>query len=214
MGDYLGSTEAWCLAPAAEPPVRGSVGRLGANLEAIVVDPATGARLAAGEAGELWVRGPYVMRGYLNGDAAGVDRDGWLHTGDLCRFDGDGNLYVVDRLKELIKVGGYSVAPAEVEQALLTHPAVADAGVVGRPDGELGEVPVAYVALRAPVEPAELQAWLAGRLAPWKQVREIDIVEQLPRTPVGKLLRRQLAATSRPSSARRDTPSLANAVDR
>jgi acyl-CoA synthetase (AMP-forming)/AMP-acid ligase II len=208
VADHLGTTEAWCVGAPPEPPVRGTVGRLGANLEATIVDPGTGAPLGPGEAGELWIQGPYVLRGYL-GDDDGIDPDGWLHTGDVCRFDADGNLFIVDRLKELIKVGGYSVAPLEVERALLTHPAVADAGVVGRPDPELGQVPAGYVVLRGPAEPAELQAWLEDRLAPWKQPRAIEFLERLPRTPAGKLLRRQLGATSRPSSARRETPSLA-----
>jgi acyl-CoA synthetase (AMP-forming)/AMP-acid ligase II len=191
--DNLGSTEAWCVAAAADPVVRGSVGRLSPGFEAVLVDPDTGARLGPGEPGELWVRGPQVMVGYLERDDA-VDGDGWLHTGDLCSFDADGNLYVVDRLKELIKVAGYSVAPAEVERELAAHPAVADAAVVGRADPHVGEVPVAYVALSEPVTDADLRGWLAGRLAEWKQPREIVIVERVPRTPVGKLLRRVLSA--------------------
>ncbi|HEY7077873.1 MAG TPA: AMP-binding protein [Solirubrobacteraceae bacterium] len=189
--DNLGSTEAWCVAGAADPVVRGSVGRLCPGLEAVVVDPDTGARLGAGEPGELWVRGPQVMAGYLHAHG-NPDGDGWLHTGDLCRLDAEGNVYVVDRLKELIKVAGYSVAPAEVERELAAHPAVADAAVVGRPDPHLGEVPVAFVALNAPVAAAELRTWLAGRLAEWKQPRAITVIERVPRTPVGKLLRREL----------------------
>jgi acyl-CoA synthetase (AMP-forming)/AMP-acid ligase II len=151
------------------------------------------------------------MPGYVGDDPPGE----WFATGDLCRFDAGGNLYMLDRLKELIKVGGASVAPAEVERELCAHPAVADAAVVGRPDEELGEVPVAFVSLAAPAEPAELQTWLADRLAPWKRPREVVVVERVPRTPAGKLLRRAFQpGTSRPSSDRRDTPSLANAVDR
>ena len=193
--------------------VRGSVGRLAPNLEAMIVDPDSGERLGPDARGELWIRGPQVMSGYV-----GVDLDtpdGWFATGDLCRFDADGNLYMLDRLKELIKVGGYSVAPAEVERELIAHPAVVDAAVVGHPDKECGQVPVAFVSLRHPAEPAELQAWLADRLAPWKQPREVVVVESVPRTPAGKLLRRAFQpGTSRPSSDRRDTPSLAKAVDR
>jgi acyl-CoA synthetase (AMP-forming)/AMP-acid ligase II len=189
--DNLGSTEAWCLAGAADPVVRASAGRLCAGLEAVVVDPDTGARLGPDEAGELWVRGPQVMAGYLDGDE-NPDADGWLHTGDLCRLDAEANVYIVDRLKELIKVAGYSVAPAEVERELAAHPAVADAAVVGRPDPHLGEVPVAFVALSAPVATSDLRAWLAGRLAEWKQPRSITVIERVPRTPVGKLLRRAL----------------------
>jgi acyl-CoA synthetase (AMP-forming)/AMP-acid ligase II len=109
-------------------------------------------------------------------------------------MDAGDNVYVVDRLKDMIKVGGYSVAPAEVELELTNHPAVADAAVVGRPDPALGEVPVAYVSLRAPATPEQLRSWLDGRLAPWKQVSEIVIVDRVARSPVGKLLRRQVAA--------------------
>jgi acyl-CoA synthetase (AMP-forming)/AMP-acid ligase II len=213
VGDYLGLTEAWCVAPAADPVVRGSVGRLAPNLEAMIVDPESGEPLGPDARGELWIRGPQMMTGYLGVE---VDTaDGWFATGDLCRFDADGNLYMLDRLKELIKVGGSSVAPAEVERELCAHPAVADAAVVGRADPELGQVPVAFVSLHGPAGPADLQAWLTDRLAPWKRPREIVVVERVPRTPAGKLLRRVFQpGTSRPSSDRRDTPSLANAVDR
>ena len=193
--DLLGATETWCCTPPAHPAVRGSVGIIGANMEAVIVDPSTGAPLGPAEVGELWVRGPQLMCGYLGDDeatAAVLDGDGWLHTGDIGSFDGAGNLYIVDRLKELIKVGGYSVAPAEVERELIAHPAVADAAVVGRPDPLLGEVPIGYVALRRPVEPDELMAWLEGRLAPWKHVRDLVVVERVPRSPAGKVLRREL----------------------
>jgi acyl-CoA synthetase (AMP-forming)/AMP-acid ligase II len=191
--DNLGTTEAWGVALAGVPPVRGSVGRMVPGLEAMVVDPDSGSRLASREVGELWVRGPAVMRGYLDGDAP-LDGDGWLRTGDLCSVDGDGNVYVIDRLKDVIKVGGYSVAPAEIELELARHPAVADAAVVGRTDPALGEVPVAYVALHAPATPDELRAWLDGRLAPWKQVSDVIVVERIARSPAGKLLRREAAA--------------------
>jgi acyl-CoA synthetase (AMP-forming)/AMP-acid ligase II len=189
--DNLGSIEALCIGVATDAVVRGSAGRLVTGLEAVVVDPDTGARLGADQPGELWVRGPQVTAGYLH-DEGNPDADGWLHTGDLCRLDAAGNVFIVDRLKELIKVAGHSVAPAEVERELAAHPAVADAAVVGRPDPHLGEVPVAFVALRQPVAAGELRAWLAGRLAEWKQPRAITVIERVPRTPVGKLLRRAL----------------------
>jgi acyl-CoA synthetase (AMP-forming)/AMP-acid ligase II len=189
--DNLGSTEAWGVAMSAQPPVRGSVGRIVPGLEAAIVDGDDGRHLGPGEAGELWLRGPAVMQGYL--DTPG-EPDGWLHTGDLCSFDAAGNLFVVDRLKDLIKVGGYSVAPAEVELELANHPAVADAAVVGRPDPALGEVPVAYVSLSGSATPDELRDWLSGRLAPWKQVSDVVIVERVARNPAGKLLRREVAA--------------------
>lgn len=195
IADPLGSTEAWCYAQPPDEPVRGSLGLLGPNLEAVLVDPETGTRLGTNQRGELWIRGPHMMAGYLGDEAATaatLDARGWLHTGDLCTFDSRGNLFLVDRLKELLKVGGYSVAPAELERELLWHPAVADAGVVGRPDPELGQVPVAYVALREPLEPAELQAWLGTRLAPWKQVHDVVVIDRVPRSPAGKILRREL----------------------
>jgi acyl-CoA synthetase (AMP-forming)/AMP-acid ligase II len=197
--DSMGSTEAWCYAPPANQPVRGSVGMVGPNLEAVVVDPHTGAALGAGQSGELWIRGPQVMRGYLGAEeaAAAPDADGWLHTGDVCSLSAGGDITLVDRVKELIKVGGYSVAPAEVERELLAHPAVVDAAVVGRPDPELGEVPVGYLALRVPVELRELQAWLHDRLAPWKQVRDVVLIERVPRSPTGKVLRRELIERER-----------------
>jgi acyl-CoA synthetase (AMP-forming)/AMP-acid ligase II len=218
VADCLGSTEAWAYACALDPPVRGSVGVAMANVELCVVDPATGARLGAGEEGELWVRGAQVMRGYAGHPEV---RD-WLPTGDLGRIDEAGNVFVLDRLKELIKVGGASVAPAEVERELRLHPAVEDAAVVGRPDPELGEVPVAYVALRGDVAADELRAWVALRLAPWKHLRDVIVVDAVPRTPAGKILRRELiareraqaAGTRRPSSERRATPSLPQAVER
>jgi acyl-CoA synthetase (AMP-forming)/AMP-acid ligase II len=218
VADCLGSTEAWAYSFGLEEPVRGSVGMPIAGVELCVVDPATGARLGAGETGELWLRGPQVMRGYVGHP----DVRGWLATGDLGRIDEAGNVFVIDRLKELIKVGGASVAPAEVERELRLHPAVEDAAVVGRPDPELGEVPVAYAALREAVEPDELRAWVVLRLAPWKHLRDVIVVDAVPRNPAGKILRRELiareraqeAGTRRPSSERRETPSFAQAVDR
>ena len=153
------------------------------------------------------------MRGYL-GDAAAtaatIDAEGWLHSGDLGHFDADGNLFLVDRLKELIKVRGYHVAPAQLEGELITHPAVADVAVVPRPDEESGEVPVAYVTLCAPAEPGAIAAWLAERVAPYKRLAEVVVVDAIPRAPTGKLLRRVLVERERESAAaRRPTASVA-----
>jgi acyl-CoA synthetase (AMP-forming)/AMP-acid ligase II len=201
----LGMTEAAPLALPEEPVVHGSVGRLVPDTEAVVVDPDSGARLGSGRTGELWFRGPQVMRGYLGNEAATaatIDADGWLHSGDLGYFDADGNLFVVDRLKELIKSRGYQVAPAQLEAELMAHPAVADAAVVGRPDEEAGEVPVAYVVLRSAVAPAELMAWVAERVAPYKRLVDVVVVDELPRSPTGKLLRRVLMERERALVAR------------
>jgi acyl-CoA synthetase (AMP-forming)/AMP-acid ligase II len=178
--------------------VPGTVGRVMPNTELRVVDPGTGRDLAAGEPGELLARGPQVMAGYLHrpeATAAMVDPDGWLRTGDLGLVDGEGNVVIVDRLKELIKVSGYQVAPAELEALLATHPAVADAAVLRRPDPASGEVPVAVVVPRpgAGPDPDELLAWVAERVEPHKRVRAVRLADAIPRTPSGKLLRRALA---------------------
>ena len=147
--------------------------------------PLEGVEVRIGAAGEILVRGAMVARG-----SAGPD--GWLHTGDLGRLDGDGRLHVEGRLKDLIVTGGENVAPLEVEQALLSHPAVADAAVVGRPDPEWGEAIAALVVLREPASEDELRSWCRGRLASHKVPKRIEIVDALPRSAAGKLLRTRL----------------------
>jgi acyl-CoA synthetase (AMP-forming)/AMP-acid ligase II len=132
------------------------------------------------------------MSGYLRQPADLIDRDGWVHTGDLGHVDADGNLFVVDRLKELIKVNAHQVAPAELEALLGSHPAVAECAVVGRPDERRGEVPVAFVVARGEADGDALTAWLAERVAPHKRLHGVTFVDRLPRTPAGKLLRRLL----------------------
>jgi 4-coumarate--CoA ligase len=175
----------------------GSVGVGAPNTETRIVEPVTGADLGVGEDGEVCVRGPQVMLGYLNNQAATdamIDRDGWLHTGDIGHVDADGHLFVVDRLKELIKYKGFQVPPAELEALLLTHPAVADAAVVGQPDEEAGEVPVAYVVLRPGSEATEeeIAAFVAGQVAHYKQVRKVVLTDAIPKSASGKILRRLL----------------------
>jgi acyl-CoA synthetase (AMP-forming)/AMP-acid ligase II len=200
VSQSFGMSELGPVALPSEPLRPGALGRLVPGMEAVVVDRDDGARLGPGETGELWLRGPQLMDGYL-GDptatAATIDAQGWLHTGDLAQFDDDGYLYVVDRLKELIKCRGYQVAPAQLEAELVQHPAVADAAVVPRPDEEAGELPVAYVALRAPAAPAEIAAWLAERVAPYKRLADVIVVDEVPRNPTGKLLRRVLVERER-----------------
>jgi acyl-CoA synthetase (AMP-forming)/AMP-acid ligase II len=164
--------------------VPGSVGRVMPNTELRVVDTRTGRDLGAGERGELWVRGPEVMAGYLSRpDATAdiIDAGGWLCTGDLGYVDGNGKVFVVDRLKELIKVSAYQVAPVELEALLITHPQVADAAVIPRPDASHGEI----------------TAWVAERVAPYKRIRGVRFVEAVPRTPSGKLLRQALIEQER-----------------
>lgn len=173
----------------------GSVGVLLPGTRAQLGDPDTGAVCPPGQPGEIWVRGPQVMAGYLNNDAATAATlvDGWLRTGDLGRLDPDGQLFLLDRVKELIKVNGQQVAPAELEALLLEHPAVADAAVIRRPDERCGEVPVGYVTTRAEVSTAELIDHVGARVAPYKQLAEVRFIAQIPRSPAGKILRRVLA---------------------
>jgi acyl-CoA synthetase (AMP-forming)/AMP-acid ligase II len=137
------------------------------------------------------------MKGYLGDDAATaavIDRDGWVHTGDIGYLNSDGFLFIVDRLKELIKYKGYQVAPAELEAVLLTHPAVADVAVVRAPDALAGEVPKAFVVRCASVNSDELIEFVADRVAPFKKVRRVEFIDEIPRSPAGKILRRELIA--------------------
>ncbi|TDK50607.1 AMP-binding protein [Antarcticimicrobium luteum] len=167
------------------------------NTECRVVDPETGQDLPLGRDGELWVRGPQVMKGYLNNPQATAEtivEGGWLRTGDIGHFDEDGYLYVTDRLKELIKYKGFQVAPAELEAEILTHPEVADVAVIGVPDDEAGELPMAFVVAAPGADPTlqDLQGYLDGRLSHYKQVRRMQRVDEIPKSASGKILRRLL----------------------
>jgi acyl-CoA synthetase (AMP-forming)/AMP-acid ligase II len=178
----------------------GSAGPPGCGIECTIVDPGTGDELPPGKTGEICIRGPIVMKGYLNNSEAtarAIDADGRLHTGDLGYVDEDGWLYVVDRLKELIKHNGYQVAPAELEAILLGHPAVADVAVVPSPDERAGEVPKAFVVLEDEVTAEELMAYVAVQVAPYKKVRRVEFVDQIPKSPTGKILRRVLVERER-----------------
>ena len=140
------------------------------------------------------------MQGYLNHPDATqstIDAAGWLHTGDVGYVDHEGYLFVVDRVKELIKYKGMQVAPAELEGLLLTHPAIADTAVIPSPDAEAGEIPKAFVVLKGPCTPDEIMAFVAERVAPHKRVRQVAIVEAIPKSPTGKILRRMLVEQER-----------------
>lgn len=193
-----GMTETSPLVHASDwrAPRPGSVGRLGPNTQARLVDPDTGGALGFGQPGELWVRGPQVMLGYLNRPAATAETlvGGWLRTGDLAEVDDDGYFYIRDRLKELIKVKGFQVAPAEVEAELLGLPEIADAAVIGVPDDEAGEVPMAFVVAvsGAMVELAAVQSALRARLASYKIPARLEVIEAIPKSASGKILRRVL----------------------
>jgi acyl-CoA synthetase (AMP-forming)/AMP-acid ligase II len=182
---------------------RGTSGQPVPNTECKIVDVGTGEELGPNQEGEIWIRGPQVMRGYLNrpeDTAITIDADGWLHTGDVGYADEDGFFYIVDRVKELIKYKGLQVAPAELEAVLLTHPAVADAAVVPRADEEAGEVPKAFVVLKSEADAEEIMDYVAARVAPHKKIRLLEFVEQIPKTASGKILRRVLIERERKSA--------------
>ncbi|MER5635648.1 AMP-binding protein [Kitasatospora sp. NPDC002227] len=191
-----------------ENPPRGTVGRMVASTELRVTAlDGSDADLGPGERGELVIRGPQVMRGYFgraSETAAMVDADGWLHTGDVGYVDEHGYLFVVDRVKELIKYKGYQVAPAELEALLLAHPEVADAAVVGvfGADGE--ERPKAFV-VRTPgsaLTEEQVSAYVAERVAPYKKVRAVEFLDAVPKSLSGKILRRQLRERDGQASGR------------
>ncbi|MBN9606488.1 MAG: AMP-binding protein [Actinomycetales bacterium] len=192
--------------PLEQGPIStGSIGVPVPNTEVRIVDPETGAdieRPASGQsaAGELWIRGPQVMLGYLNrpdATAETIDADGWLHTGDIATIGEHGEFFIVDRLKELIKYKGYQVAPAELEALLLTHEAIADAAVVGVTDEEAGEIPMAFVvrAGEAELDEAAVMAFVEAHVAPHKKVRRVAFIEAVPKSSSGKILRKDLRAS-------------------
>jgi acyl-CoA synthetase (AMP-forming)/AMP-acid ligase II len=188
------------LTPDEGPIVAGSIGPCLPNTACKVVD-AGGEEVAPGQMGELWISGPQIMRGYLNDEQATravLDEEGWLHTGDLGRVDGNGYFFIADRLKEIINYKGHQVAPAELEAVLLSHPGVADAAVVGHPDPEAGEVPVAFVVPARPLSSDEVLSFVAARVASYKKVRRMEIVDLIPRSPSGKILRRRLRSAPPP----------------
>jgi acyl-CoA synthetase (AMP-forming)/AMP-acid ligase II len=173
----------------------GSSGELLPHTEARIVDPVAGADLERGVPGEIWFRGPQAFKGYLNNaktTAESITPDGWVRTGDIGYLDSDGYLFITDRLKELIKVKGFQVAPAEREALLYTHPSVADAAVIGRPDERDGETPVAYVVARSDVDPEKLKTWVAERVSAYKQLGDVVFCEAIPKSLSGKILRRVL----------------------
>ncbi|KAL3716751.1 hypothetical protein ACJRO7_008349 [Eucalyptus globulus] len=188
-----------------------SVGHLSDHMEAKIVDPVTREVLPPGCKGELWLRGPAIMKGYVGDDKATaetLDPDGWLKTGDLCYFDSEGFLYIVDRLKELIKYKAYQVPPAELEHLLQSHQQIAEAAVILYPDEEAGQVPMAFV-VRKPgacvtgskimdfIAEQEWSSWIhlfwkTSSVAPHKKMRRVTFIRSIPKNPAGKILRREL----------------------
>jgi acyl-CoA synthetase (AMP-forming)/AMP-acid ligase II len=193
--------EAGMEPPGATADVpKGSVGYALPNTECRLIDPASGEDVGPGERGELWIRGPQVMKGYLSNPQATaetIDDDGWLHTGDVAVIDEAGRYTVVDRVKELIKYKGYQVAPAELEAVLVGHPEIADAAVIGVRDQESGEeLPKAFVVRTPGSQLTEdgVMEYIAGKVAPHKKVRLVEFIDQVPKSAAGKILRKDLKA--------------------
>ena len=197
----FGMTE---LSPVSHSTVEGDYrpgtsGVTVSNTESRIVDPDTGEDQPVGERGELWVRGPQVMTGYLNkpeATAETIDSEGWLHTGDIAIIDEHGHMSIVDRMKELIKFKGFQVAPAELEALLITHPKVADVAVIGVPDDAAGELPKAFITTPPGVTVSleEIQALVSEHLVSYKQIQELEIIEAIPKSASGKILRKDLRA--------------------
>jgi acyl-CoA synthetase (AMP-forming)/AMP-acid ligase II len=189
---------------------RGTIGVLMPSVQARVVDPHTGEDVAEGERGELWCRGPNIMRGYLNNPtatASTVDEEGYLHTGDVVNVDEQGVFRVVDRLKELIKYKGYQVAPAELEALLLTHDGVADVAVIGVSDPDGGEAPKAFVVRRdshPDLDAEEIKQFVTDRVAPYKKVRHVEFLDQIPKSAAGKILRKDLRSREQATQPTRE----------
>lgn len=183
----------------------GSVGVTMANTQIRIVSD-NGVDQDVDGVGELWIKGPQVMKGYLNNDeatAATIDADGWLHTGDVAKIDADGHVYIVDRVKELIKYKGFQVPPAELEALIISHPAVADVAVIGIDDVEAGELPKAYVVVKPGMELSaeDVMSFVADQVTSYKKIRLVEFRDEIPKSASGKILRRFLRDEERAKSA-------------
>jgi acyl-CoA synthetase (AMP-forming)/AMP-acid ligase II len=202
-----GLTEASAITnetPLSRPKL-GSVGPPVSDTMEKIVSTETGTEVAAGEPGELLIKGPQVMQGYRNqpeATAEALTPDGWLRSGDICRFDEDGYVYVLDRKKDTINYKGYQVAPAELEDVLRKHPSVMDAAVIPKSDAIAGEIPKAYVVARPGQRPTtrDIIQFVEERVAPHKRVREVEFVWEIPKTATGEILRRELIERERAQS--------------
>jgi acyl-CoA synthetase (AMP-forming)/AMP-acid ligase II len=187
--------------PSSPDRVRfGSVGVIAPNTECKIIDLDSKVALGPNQEGEVCVRGPQIMKGYLNKPEATsqtIDSEGWLHTGDIGFVDEQGHFFIVDRAKELIKYKGFQVPPAELEAVLLSHPAVADAAVIPCPDDEAGELPKAFVVMKTSADTDEILEFVAERVAPHKRIRFIEVIDKIPKSASGKILRRVLVAQER-----------------
>ncbi|KAI3967123.1 hypothetical protein MKX01_034927 [Papaver californicum] len=206
LGQGYGMTEAgpvlsMCLAFAKEPSEvkSGSCGTVVRNAEMKIVDPETGLSLQRHQSGEICIRGDQIMKGYLNDPEATkitIDKDGWLHTGDIGYIDDDEEIFIVDRLKELIKYKGFQVAPAELEAMLIAHPNINDAAVVSMKDEAVGEFPVAFVIRSngSQITEQEIKKYISDQVVFYKRIHKVFFPESIPKAPSGKILRKDLRA--------------------
>lgn len=206
LGQGYGMTEAgpvlaMCLAFAKEPfeIKSGSCGTVVRNAQMKILDPDTGVSLPRNQPGEICIRGHQIMKGYLNDPEATertIDKEGWLHTGDIGYIDDDDELFIVDRLKELIKYKGFQVAPAELEAMLIAHPYVSDAAVVSMKDEAAGEVPVAFIVRSngSKITEDEIKQYISKQVVFYKRIYRVFFVETIPKAPSGKILRKDLRA--------------------
>ncbi|KAG6418228.1 hypothetical protein SASPL_120429 [Salvia splendens] len=206
LGQGYGMTEAgpvlsMCLAFAKEPfeIKSGACGTVVRNAEMKIVDPQTGASLGRNQSGEICIRGDQIMKGYLNDPESTkntIDQDGWLHTGDIGFIDADDELFIVDRLKEIIKYKGFQVAPAEIEALLLNNPYISDAAVVSMQDEQAGEVPVAFVVRSngSTITEDEIKQFVSKQVIFYKRIYRVFFVDAIPKSPSGKILRKDLRA--------------------
>nr|AFX98059.1 4-coumarate:CoA ligase [Cunninghamia lanceolata]QBC40974.1 4-coumarate:CoA ligase [Cunninghamia lanceolata] len=206
FGQGYGMTEAgpvlsMCLGFAKEPfPTKsGSCGTVVRNAQMKIIDPETGESLPYNKPGEICIRGPQIMKGYLNdpeATARTIDKDGWLHTGDIGYIDEGEEVFIVDRVKELIKYKGFQVPPAELESILITHPSIADAAVVPQKNEAAGEVPVAFVVRSNGFDLTEdeIKQFVAKQVVFYKRLHKVYFVHAIPKSPAGKILRKDLRA--------------------